>query len=119
MNLADFVALLELDWAVVGALASAMSVGVLAFVQALKVFHILQTPERTGQAALIIAGVEGSLVVAGYFFPVFVPVGLIIYATAIAASAAGLGYQYLAKPLVKAFFKNALLSSDELNPPTE
>lgn len=115
MSLADFVGLLQVDFDAVAALAAVMAAGVLAFVQALKVFGVLKTAEGTGRAALIIAVVEGLLVVAGFFFPAFIPVGLIVYGTAIAVSAAGLGYQYLAKPILTRLFPDIALSSDELS----
>jgi hypothetical protein len=116
MDLGSFVAQLSVDFDAVTALAGVMAVGVFAFVQALKVFGILTEPTWTGRAALIVAAVEGALVVLGYFFPAFIPVGLIIYGTAIAVSAAGLGYQYLAKPIIGALFPSAAIASDELNP---
>ena len=115
MGLQAFVELLKVDGAAIASLAGFMSLGIFAFVQALKVLRVLKTSEATGVAALAIGGVEGALVIAGYFLPAFVPVGIVIYAVAIAVSTAALGYEYLAKPIMGSARPEAPVSTEDFN----
>ena len=116
MSLAELVASLQVDGDAVVALAGAMALGIFALTQALKVLGVLTDPVVTGRIALVIGGAEGALVVAAYFFPAFVPVGMIVYATVLAVSAAANGYQYLAKPFLSRLFPGASFSSEDLSP---
>ena len=72
-------------------------------VQGLKVFGVVNDAARAGRAALIIALSVGVGVAAGELFPVaqpFIELGLGTFAGAMVA---GLGYQYIAKPILESF----------------
>lgn len=116
MSIADLVAQLAVDWEAVATLSGIMAVGVFLFTMALKVFGILKDGAWTGRAALIIAGVEGAFVVAGLFFPAAIPLGVVVYATALAASAAGLFYKGLAKPIINKLVGEDVMSTEALSP---
>ena len=115
MDLATFVELLKVNADAVAAIASFIALGVLSFTQALKVVGIVTSGEGAGRVSLGTAGFLGALVLAGYFLPAFLPVGMVVYSVMLAVSAAANGYEYLAKPLVSRFFPEASISTEDLS----
>ena len=115
MGLAEFVASLQINSEAVLALAGFLALGVFAVTQAVKVVGIAQDAVAAGRVALGVAGFLGTLTIVGYLFPAFLPMGLIVYSTLIAISAAANGYQYLVKPLASRLFPGIAVSSVDLN----
>lgn len=115
MDFAEFVAQLSLDWEAVITLAGFLAVGIFGTIQTLKVLHVVKDESQAGRAALVVSGLLGALVVGGYFFPAFMPIGLAMYGIVLATDAAALGYKYLAKPVVTRLFPKAEISTSDLN----
>lgn len=114
MDFAEFVAQLSLDWDSVVTLAGFLAVGIFGTIQTLKVLRVVKDESQTGRAALVVSAVLGTLVIGGYFFPAFLPIGLALYGIVLATDAAALGYKYLAKPTIGRLFPKAELSTDDL-----
>lgn len=115
MDFGEFVAQLSLDWDAVLTLAGFLAVGIFGTIQTLKVLRVVKDQRQAGIASLTVAGLLGSLVVGGYFFPAFLPVGLAVYGIVLATDAAALGYKYLAKPVVTRLFPKAEVSVSDLS----
>lgn len=114
MSLSEFVQLLAVDWDSVLALAGVMAVGIFSGVQMMKVLQVASDVKTVAYAVFGIATVEAALVILGYFFPVFIPLGLFIYGTLIAAAVAVNGYKYAFKPIIGRLFPEAEVSSEDL-----
>lgn len=119
MNLSEFVSLLALDWDAVLALAGIMAAGIFAGVQMMKVLQVAKDAKAVAYVVFGIAGVEAVLVILGYFFPVFMPLGLFVYGTLLAAAVAVNGYKYAFKPIIGRLFPEAEVSTEDLAAPAK
>lgn len=115
MDFKEFADLLTLDVDAILAVASYLSVGIFALVQDLKVLGLVTDSGSLGKVTLLISAVFGAALVAGYYFPQVLPVITLLYSLIIGVSAAGLGYKYLASPILKKLFPGIPLSTDDLN----
>lgn len=111
MSLADFAAQLQLDVDSILMIATFIVPGIVGTVQTLKV---LQVTSNTQMVVLGVGGFLGALVMAGYFFPSFLPIGLVIYSLILATDSAVLGWKYLGQPVLSKLFPGAELTTSEL-----
>ena len=82
-------------------------------VQGLKVFGIVKTAAVAGRAAILLALIFGVAFAAGELFEEALPYIELAFITFAGAMVAGLGYQYVAKPILEKFGID--VSSEDLN----
>ena len=90
-----------------------VAVGVALGVQGLKVFGFVKDAAAAGKAAILLALIFGVRAAAGVLFPEALAYIELAFATFAGAMVAGLGYQYVAKPVLEKF--GIAVSSESLN----
>lgn len=110
----ELVALFNINFELVAALAGVFSVGVFLYLQGFKVLGLVKNGDA-GIWALGIAGVIGVLAGVAHFVPAASGIIVLIYSLSLSVVISALFYKYLAVPILKAVFPDLPISTEELN----